>query len=87
MPLVITNTTDADGSQLPQIVVVDFSNGNIKLVSDPGGNWLQYLPLILNRRKVFRQAKANPTHANVHNLYSYQYIGLISIARGNTLER
>jgi hypothetical protein len=45
------------------------------------------LPLILNRRKVFRQAKANPTHANVHNLYSYQYIGLISIARGNTLER
>jgi hypothetical protein len=65
--LIVTNATNPDGSQLPNIVVINLSHGNIEFVTNPAGNRLQYLPLTF-QRQVFRQAKTNLTYTNIHNL-------------------
>ena len=45
MPSIIADTANPDSGQLPYIIVVDLSHGNIELIADPAGNRLQYLPL------------------------------------------
>ncbi len=37
-PTIIANTANTDGSQLPQVVVINLGDGNIESTSDAGGN-------------------------------------------------
>jgi hypothetical protein len=40
MTPVITDTTDPDGRQLPDIIVINLSHGHIKLITHAAGNGL-----------------------------------------------
>ncbi len=65
MPILIADAADADGSQLPAVLVVHFRHGDIELVSDTTGYGFQYLPFAF-KRQVFRQAEVNLAHAHIH---------------------
>ena len=65
MALVIADTTDANSSHLPSIIILDLSYGNIELIPYATGNGLEDLPLALERH-VLGDAEEDSTYAYVH---------------------
>ena len=67
MAPVVRDTAEADGRQLPGVVVVDLGHGHLELVADPAGNGLQDPPLAFEGH-VLRQAEADPGDADIHEI-------------------
>ena len=65
MALVITDAADADNSKLPAIVIVDFSDGDIKAGLNTTDDRLQDLALSLEVH-IFRDTQADPGDADIH---------------------
>jgi hypothetical protein len=70
MPLVIADTANPDGSQLPGIIIVNLGNGHIELIAHPARDRLKNLPFTLERH-IFRQAETDLTDTNIHRINSY----------------
>jgi hypothetical protein len=66
MPLVITDAADANGGQLPVIVIIHLGYGDIKFIPHPAGDRLQDLPFALEGH-IFRQSEADPGNTNIHD--------------------
>ena len=64
--LTVANAADADGGQLPEVVVVNFGDRDVKLVGDPGCDRFQNLSLAF-QGLVFRNTEANLADTNVHS--------------------
>jgi hypothetical protein len=75
VPVIIADTADADGSHLPDIIVIDLGHGDIELITYPTGNGLQDLPFTLERH-VLRYTETNFANAYIHGI-EYILRGLI----------
>jgi hypothetical protein len=65
VPFIVTDSADADGRQLPGIVIVHLGDGDIEPAADPTNDGLDHLPFPLEGH-VFRDAQADPSDADIH---------------------
>jgi hypothetical protein len=65
MLVVVADTGYAQSHQLPQILVIYLSYGDIVLTPKPRGNRLHYSPFIL-KRLTLRKMKFYPANTSIH---------------------
>ena len=68
MPFIIADTGDAQGGDLPEIVIVDFCNRDIEFISRPRGDSFND-PSFIFKGPVLRYTESDMTNTNVH--YSF----------------
>jgi hypothetical protein len=62
---VVTDKTDPDGRQLPQVIIFNFSYGDIEFVFQAGSDGFNHLSFTF-KREVIRQAQLDFTDADIH---------------------
>jgi len=62
----VADTADSQGNHLPQVMAINLGYGDVKAVTHPAGNRLQYMPFTL-KGAVFRQAETNLTYTDIHS--------------------
>jgi len=65
MAAVVADAGNAQGSHLPQVLVLDLSDRDVELILHPGGDRLDHHPLTL-QGMVLMDAQPDPQGTDVH---------------------